>query len=353
MENKIMHTVRRIPGWIFILITIISFPLCTSAREKTDVVTLKNGDRITCEIKDLTRGMLTVKTDSIGTFDIKWPDVDKITSKHLFIVQDTGGQIYVGRLQTAAEEWRIQIAGLQTTTTLDHLAIVQIQELEGSRWMRFSGSADLSYTFTKASDLTQFNFSGDVTYRTEKYSSQLSYSSTLGKSKGETDADRKLLTLSGIREFPGKWLAYTQMSFEHNLELQLDRRFSFLGGPGYRIKQSNRSMVTAIAAGAFTQEYYYGEDVTKNAEGFFAIDTQFFKLYSPKFDIVNQLAFLPNFSNRGRRRLEYKSKFRLELLRDFFVTLTFYDSYDSKPPSETASKNDYGFTTGLSWTFRR
>jgi hypothetical protein len=63
--------------------------------------------------------------------------------------------------------------------------------------------------------------------------------------------------------------------------------------------------------------------------------------------------FLPNFTTKGRRRMEFNSKLRIEVLRDFFVTMTLYDSYDSKPPSETASKNDYGFTTGLSWSFGR
>jgi hypothetical protein len=348
-----MCTIRLIPAWLFILLTMISVILPASAREKTDVVILKNGDHITCEIKNLERGMLTVKTDSMSTVEIKWQDVEKMTSNYLFTVQDYQGRIYVGSLQPAAEKQRVTVTDSQAVSNLDHMAIVQIQELGTSRWKRFSGSAELGYTFTKANNLTQFNFSGDVLYRAERYSGQLSYSSTLGKSEGETDADRKLLTVAGARQLSGKWLAYTQVGYEHNLELQLDRRFSLLAGPGYRIAHTNRSQVTAIAAASFSRENYIGEDVTRNIEGFFAIDTQFFKLYSPKFDIVNQFAFLPNFSTRGRRRLQYSSRLRLELIKDFFITLTFYDSYDSKPPSATASKNDYGFTTGLSWSFRR
>jgi hypothetical protein len=117
--------------------------------------------------------------------------------------------------------------------------------------------------------------------------------------------------------------------------------------------QSNRSLVSLVGAAAFTRESYYGQDLTQNFEGFFGVDAQFFKLYSPKFDITNQFAYLPNFTTWGRRRMEFSSKLRIEVLRDFFVTLTFYDSYDSRPPSETATKNDYGFTTGLSWSFRR
>ena len=37
------------------------------ARPKTDVVVLDNGDRITCEIKKLQRGKLTISTDASGT----------------------------------------------------------------------------------------------------------------------------------------------------------------------------------------------------------------------------------------------------------------------------------------------
>ncbi len=336
-----------------LLLFVFSFRPWATAREKSDVVILKNGDRITCEIKTLARGMLTAKTDSMGTVQIKWQDVDRITSSFVFKVRDSQGNIYIGSLQSLQEGKRIQIAGGEPAKELDHLEVVQMEALEGSLWKRFSGSVDLGYTFTKAGDRTQFNFSGDATYRTEHYSGQLKYSSTLGTSNGATDADRKVANLIGTRDFSGKWLAYAQANFEHNLELQLDRRVSFLGGPGYKIQQSNRSMITAIGAAAFTRESYYGQDVVENAEGFFGLDAQFFKLYSPKVDIVNQFVFLPNFTTRGRRRIELNTKLRLEVWKDFFVTLTFYDSYDSMPPAKKASTNDYGFTTGLSWSFRR
>jgi len=348
-----MNTLRLIPGWFFGLLMLISAILPASAREKTDVVFLKNGDRITCEIRSLVRGMLTVKTDSMSTVEIKWPDVESIKSNFLFTIQDTYGQIYIGSLQAAADERHVNVEGPQPASNLEHLSIVKIEELEGSRWRRLSGSEDLSYSFTKSSGLAQFNFSGDLTYRTERYEGQLNYSSTIRRSNGQTDANRNVLTLGGVRDFPGHWLAYAQAGYEHNLELQLDRRFSFAGGPGYRIVQSNRSLVTVVGAAAFTRESYFGQDRTQNVEGFFAIDAQFFKLYSPKFDITNQFVYLPNFTTWGRRRMEFNSKLRIEVLKDFFVTLTFYDSYDSQPPSATATGNDYGFTTGLSWSFRR
>jgi len=348
-----MHTPRLRPNWFIGLLILVPTVLPVSAREKTDVIWLKNGDRITCEIKYLKRGMLTVKTDSMSTVEIKWPDVESITSEHLFTVQDTQGQLFVGSLQAAAEPRRVNIAGPTPASNLEHLSVVQIKELEGSVWRRFSGAVDLGYSFTKASNRTQFNFSGDVTYLTERYSAKVDYSSTVGTSNGESDVNRESANITGSRYFGRKWLAFAQMSYDHNLELQLDRRATFLAGPGYKITQSNRSMVTLLGGAAFTRESYYGQDVTRNAEGALGIDAQFFKLYSPKVDITNRFVYFPNFTTGGRHRVEYDANVRIEVLRDFYVTFTLYDSYDSQPPSTKATGNDYGITTGVSWSFRR
>lgn len=348
-----MNTARWIPQGLFTILAMMVLLIPASAREKTDVVILNNGDRITCWIQKLARGILTVKTDSMGTLEIKWPDVERITSKFNFTVENADGEVFMGSLQEATDRWHTDVEGERSGRHLDNLSIVEIREVGRSRWKRFSGSADLGYSFTKASDRTQLNFAGDIAYRTERYSGQLSVDSTFGTSKGETDADRRQISLLGTRLLSGKWIAYGAVKSEHNLELELDRRYSFLGGPGYRIAQSNRTLITAIGGASFARESYYGEGVEKNIEGFLGIDVQFFKLYSPKFDIANSFVYMPNFSTRGRRRMEFNSNLRFEVFRDFFVTMTLYDSYDSQPPSGTAEKNDYGFTTGLSWSFGR
>jgi hypothetical protein len=40
-----------------------------------------------------------------------------------------------------------------------------------------------------------------------------------------------------------------------------------------------------------------------------------------------------------------------ELVKDFMVTFTIFDSFDSKPQSAGASRNDFGTTLAISWTF--
>lgn len=348
-----MQTPRLMLSCCIGLLILLSTVLPASARAKTDVIRLKNGDRITCEIKNLRRGMLAAKTDSMGTVEIKWQDVDSITSEHLFTVQNTRGQLFIGSLQPATDPRHVDVSGPAPATNLPQSSVVQIQELEPSVLKRFSGSADLGYSFAKASSRTQLNFAGDVTYLTERYSAKLDYSSAVGTSNGQTDVNREAASLTGTRYIGLKWLTFTELSYNHNLELQLDRRVTLLGGPGYRLTRSNRALVTVIGGAAFSRESYYGQPLVKNAEGALGIDAQFFKLYSPKVDIASRFVYLPNFTTWGRQRTEFEGKVRLEVLKDFFVTFTLYDSFDSKPPSETATRNDYGFTTGLSWSFRR
>jgi hypothetical protein len=341
-----------IQGWLLVMILFI-FPQTADAREKTDLLVLKNGNQITCAVVSLARGMLTAKTDSMGTVEIKWQDITQMTSKFLFLVQNSRGELFVGSVEPGPAEGKMKIVGPEPVDSLDHNSVVDIREYYGSRWRRFSGAIDLSYNYSKASDRTQFNFSGDLAYTTERITGTLDYSTDIGTSNGNKDSDRDVIAIGGSLKLGQKWYGYSQGKYEHNLELQLNRRTSILGGPAYALRRTNRAQVTMGGGAAYSRESYYGQEIINNAEGVFLVDAEFFKLYSPKIDISAQYELLPSMTTGGRIRSEISSKLRFELLKDFYLTFTFYNSYDSKPPSENSTKNDYGFTTGISWTFRR
>jgi hypothetical protein len=40
-----------------------------------------------------------------------------------------------------------------------------------------------------------------------------------------------------------------------------------------------------------------------------------------------------------------------ELVKDFMITTTLFDSHDNKPQSVGAPKNDFGTTLAISWSF--
>src|SRR5262245_41220459 len=76
-----------------------------STRKKTDVVYMKNGDRITCEIKNLEYAQLTVKAAySTSTFTLNWDDVERIESPQLFVVSTQAGVYYTGTIHADAKK---------------------------------------------------------------------------------------------------------------------------------------------------------------------------------------------------------------------------------------------------------
>ena len=60
--------------------------------DKTDVVFLKNGDRVTGEVRSLDRGILEFSTDHMGTVYIEWSDIREIVSATGEAVELTSGR---------------------------------------------------------------------------------------------------------------------------------------------------------------------------------------------------------------------------------------------------------------------
>src|ERR1700739_3192982 len=89
--------VMKIPAAILFGALLVTTPLF--ARDKTDVLVMNNGDRVTCEIKGLGAGVLYVSIDYVdGTASVDWSKVRHVESTQLFIVKTTDGSVYTGTL---------------------------------------------------------------------------------------------------------------------------------------------------------------------------------------------------------------------------------------------------------------
>ena len=70
-------------------------------------------------------------------------------------------------------------------------------------------------------------------------------------------------------------------------------------------------------------------------------------------DRYNLQSYLLSFSwlsDAGRIRATTKTTFYVKLPNNFYTNLSFWDNYDSRPPS-TAKKNELGISSGVGWTF--
>src|SRR5574341_675910 len=83
------------------LISFLFILLCTplALAQKTDIVVLRNGDRITGEVKSLRNAKLQFKTDDAGTLYIEWNKILALTAKAYFEVEVEDGSVYFGSLE--------------------------------------------------------------------------------------------------------------------------------------------------------------------------------------------------------------------------------------------------------------
>ena len=80
-----------------ILCTALFFSMPLFAEKNMDVLFMKNGDRLTCEIKGLSDGVLSVKLNYVdGAISVQWSQVARMESTRLFLVHTESGEVYTG-----------------------------------------------------------------------------------------------------------------------------------------------------------------------------------------------------------------------------------------------------------------
>ena len=139
------------------------------AGPKVDTVVLDNGNRLTCEIKQLERGRLTMSTDALDTVRVYSGRIREIVSPRQFEVERADGTLHFGALAaTQARGVRVEISpGSGVDVLLDD--IVRITPIEASVWQRMDGHVDLGFSFAKADLETRYTLNADTEYKSKRY----------------------------------------------------------------------------------------------------------------------------------------------------------------------------------------
>jgi Protein of unknown function, DUF481 len=337
----------RLVTWMMLLL--LASPLL--ARPKTDVVFLDNGDRVSCEIKKLQRGKLTIKTDASGTITLKWTHVLGIRTDYPFQVELQSGVRYAGPVDQL-EPGRISVGDEVERTVVETFRVVEMVPIESSIFTRMKGSVDAGYDFTQATSATTLSASAEIDYRAPRIEANVSASSNIHKQEGAEDANRQNVNLLLQRFFRNRWFLAGVGSGEKSLNQGLEFRGLVGGGLGRKLLQTNRSRISFVGGAAFSNEKFVDRsEFDSNAEIVTAVYAETFRFDSPELDLSSAIVVLPNVTTWGRYRIQAKGKAKIEILRNLYWSLTVYESYDSEPPSETSRRNDFGITASLGWSF--
>lgn len=330
------------------IVLLVLFDISPVAAAKTDVVILGNGDRITGEIKQLNRGKLEYSTDDMGTIYIEWKKIARISSRDSFEIELASGQKFFGRIQTADEDGRMIVSGIGARGHLDMGWVVHITPLKPSFLQQLKGYVDLGFSYVKTSDDATLTLNSKLNYRTVKYLTALDISSYYNLRKKEVATTRNSLGVSFNRFFASRYFGRVNNSYEENSELNLDLRILIGGGAGrYIVQTNNKLFSTYLGLAANTEWYSDVEGKTTDLEGVGSVEYEWFRYEDPKLDLLTTLAVYPNLTGAKRWRVDFEVRFSYEIFKDFTISISGYDNYDSNPPTGDTATNDWGTTLSV------
>ena len=355
-SRRATHTGRgRRPNTkLLVLILLNSFLWGTAwgfDRDKSDVVTLRRGDHIYGDIVSLRYGLLTVKTDNMGTLSIEWPAVRSISSKFAFAVERRGGTNFYGAIDTTEDGTQLVVSSGDTATRVPIAEIERISQFSPSFWNRINGNLAVGFSYTKSSEISVGSVNFNSNYRSTAIDASLAFSSNTTKSpSGETDRTVLATGVEFLRQSRNFWGLVG--SVERDQALGIDLRL--LGGAvlGRRLLQTTHSEVTGTAGVVATEEWDTGSSEGRtSAEGLLGVDWRIFRFIEPKTTLDLNAGLFPSLTESDRYRGTANLSLTHKFIGDVTVGLTGYWSYDSHPPQGATEKSDYGLTFNLGYSF--
>lgn len=345
---------------VIVVLLLLTFAPSGFAQGKTDVVVMKNGDRLTCEIKSLDSGVLYVKLDYVdGTVSVDWSKVARIESNQLYVIRTEKGSIYTGKLDTVdavgAEPVKIEVAVAEgDKVEVDRGEVVTIEQMHNRVWRRFSGDISVGATYSKGNQSTQYNLRASLGYTADRWSVNTDYASTLSSNRGSSTTKRNQFSGSVKHLMPWKNYFYAgSVGLLQSSEQAIDLQTTFGGGVGRFFKNTNRTKISATAGLAFQRTRYSDPAIgSTSSENQAAVllngDIRFFKFKKTNLELAATL--LPSISEPGRYYFKVNQNFYVKLYKDISWNISFYGSWDNRPPNGL-SGSDYGTSTGLGWSF--
>jgi hypothetical protein len=345
------------PTWalaFFVLLTGLSQTVWGFERDKSDVVTLRNGNNISGDIISLRFGMLRIKTNDMSTLSIKWPAVRSITSKYSFAVETREGAKIYGSIDTSSDGAQVIISSGDGISKIRMEDVERIDQYSPNFWKRINGNLAVGFSYTKSNAISIGSVNLDSSYRSTATDISLAFSSNSTKSVNGATTNRDVLSTSVLFLQQSRNFWGLIGSAERDQELGIDARLVGGGVLGRRLVQTPHSELTGTVGLVGSQEWVAESSAARTSvEGVIGGAWRVFKFTDPETTLNLDLAVFPGISDSGRYRATGDLSLTYKVTGDITVGLTGYLSYDNRPPEPTAQTSDYGLTFNLGYSFGR
>jgi putative salt-induced outer membrane protein YdiY len=317
----------------------------------TDRIYLKNGDVITGNMKELETGKLRFKTRTMDTVYINWVDIEKIDSDKFLRIEEADGTFHYGTIAKSdlTDELVVEERGEGVDVPILAVSRIQPIRVEESFWRRIEGDLKAGIDYKTASDILLINLSTNLRFREEKY--ELGFGANWNETSRteENNSSRAEVVGTYTRFLRDRWFWQGSGGFERNEELGLDMRTLVTATAGRYLLQTPMLQLELNAGLAGNYEERQ-DGYTTSAEGLVSSSLEIFKHKLPITRLSANINVFPGITESGRMRINTNVTLRNEIVRSVFWDLSFFSSFDNRPP-EGASEEDYGIVTSIGASF--
>src|SRR5277367_1009631 len=341
---------------LFGLTQILACRTCLGEVKRHDTVIMKNGDRLTGEVKRLENGVLYIKTDYFsGSVGVDWLQVEKVESTATYQIVLTDGNRLTGKISKVEAESApgkdFKVHEPQGDVAIAGTDVVQIESQKQTFWRQLKGSIDFGYNFTSGNNQSSLSTSANAEYVAVHWAAGTSYTASYSGQSGGTTTNLLDVQAFGERFLNRNSYLLGLSDFLHSSQQDLILRTTLGGGYGRYFVRTNHNELRWLIGADYTQATYQSgsaQPTQQNLELLLGIQYQLF--HFDRYTLQSQFLTFPGITDSGRVRFTTNNMFTVKLSNNFHLNFIFWDNFDSRPPLN-AQKNATGLSTGLGWSF--
>ena len=321
-----------------------------AAHQKTDVLTLYNGDRLTGEIKALRGGLVSFGTDALGTLEVEWKEVASVSSPYYYEIRLANGERVYGTVAPGRKPGSVTLREGGGIRVIDWNELLELRPIAKNTVDRLDIYTSLNFAYTRASNVSTSELKADVSYEDERSLNRLTARNTLTTTQEETTSSQRLNVSRRTWTNRADYFRLLSGSFESNDELGVDQRYTVGYGLGRYFIDTQRSTFSGAVSLRALEEIAESDGNTQSIEAEIGIDYGIWRFDSPDLDLRYDLSLFPSLTESGRLRGESSLRLRWEVFRDLFWDISAWASFDNQALDENADRaTDWGLTTGVGW----
>jgi putative salt-induced outer membrane protein YdiY len=347
---------------------------CLAATARADVVTLKNGDRVTGSMVTVRGGNLQLKSDIMGNLTIPMAQVATFSAAKPVAVVIKGQEPVQGALELSPSgDWQVTANGKAQTIAAAKVDVIMPADTYQTLvvgapkpWQAWKGTAGLGYNLQRGNQQTNtFTTTiNGVRERPEAPIFKAHWRTNYGFMTLLSHAEQKpsvvggavitvtsrTLTTSVRQDYlfsPGNFL-FGLAQLDHVSTEGLYLRQTYGGGFGHDVISNSHTTFSLLGGMTFVHEKFFAGSYTQSAAAL--AGERLGMQLTKRTRLDHNLNFYPNLSTGGQYRFDTSTSFSYKLSNRLALNTSAIDLYLSNPPPGNR-KNNITFSTGIGYTF--